>query len=168
MNWYNFKQNNSGGYFYVDDKVCHRLFIEAESFDDAVKKAEELGCYWDGVDKGIDCSCCGDRWSKRDDNPINIEKYAIEGYRVCVYDGIYKDTIAIWNDRYGSYEVIEKPTWKEEYGTREYVGRIKFRNIEEYAQFMTNEYGWTVPDIRIYYHDGNVKEIFSNVINDDE
>lgn len=45
MNWYCFDQNNSGGYFDVDDKVCHRLFIEAESFDDAVEKAEELGCY---------------------------------------------------------------------------------------------------------------------------
>lgn len=165
MNWYSFTQNNSGGYFAVDDEICHRLFIEAESFDDAIKKAEELGCYWDGVNKGIDCSSYGDRWSiMRDNNPINIKKYATEGRRVSV-DSIYKDTIAIWNDRYGSYEIVEKPTWKEdEYNIREYeyVGRIKLRNIEEYAQFMADEYGWTVPDIRIYYHDGNVKEIFSN------
>lgn len=111
MNWYNFTQNNSGGYFDVDDKVCNRLFIEAESFDDAIKKAEELGCYWYGVNKGIDCPCCGNRWSiMRDNNPINIEKYAAEGYRVCVYDGIYKDTITKWDERYGSYEVVEKPT----------------------------------------------------------
>lgn len=42
MNWYNFTQNNSGGYFDVDDKVCHRLFIEAGSFDDAIKKQKSL------------------------------------------------------------------------------------------------------------------------------
>ena len=157
MNWYDFNQNNSGGYFDVNDKVCHRLFIEAKSFDDAVKKAEELGCYWDGVNKGVGCPCCGDRWHKWSDDPINIE----EGYSVCSYGGICKDTITMWNEKYGSYEVIEEPIWKKEYGIREYAGRIKFRNIEEYAQFVADEYGWTVPDVRIYYHDGNVKEIFS-------
>lgn len=167
MNWYNFDQNNSGGYFDVDDKVCYRLFIEAESFDDAVKKAEELGCYWDGVDEGMDCPCCGDRWSKWDDDPINIEKYTTEGYEVGLYGGIYKDTITMWNEKYGSYEVIEEPAWREVYGVREYVGCIKFRNIEEYAQYLADEYGWTVPDIRIYYRDGNVKEIFSKKLDND-
>lgn len=92
--------------------------------------------------------------------------YATEGYRVYV-GGIGENAIAKWDERYGSYEVVEKPIWKKEYGTREYVGRIKFRNIEEYAQFMADEYGETIPDIRIYYHDGNVKEIFSKR-NDDE
>ena len=42
MNWYCFEQNNSGGSFVVDDKVCNSLFIEAESFDDAVKKAKRI------------------------------------------------------------------------------------------------------------------------------
>lgn len=61
--FYGFNQNNSGGHFVVDDSLCHRLFIEADDKDEAISKAEELGCYWDGVDKGIDCPCCGDRWS---------------------------------------------------------------------------------------------------------
>lgn len=111
MKWFEFDQNNSGGHFDVDDKVCHRLFIEAESFNDAVEKAEELGCYWDGIDKGIDCSCCGNRWSKWDDEPVDIEPY--------------------------------------------------FNDIEEYAQFLADSFGWTTPDVRLYYNDGNVKEIFS-------
>ena len=42
MNWYCFEQNNSGGSFVVDDKVCNSLFIEAESFDDAVKRQNNL------------------------------------------------------------------------------------------------------------------------------
>lgn len=161
MKWFEFSQNNSGGYFDVDDKVCHRLFIEAESFDDAVEKAEELGCYWDGVDKGIDCSCCGDRWNKWNDDSVDLERYNNEGYRVGVYDGIYKKAETYWNEKYGKYEVVEEPTWQEEYHIREYVGTIRLRNIEEYAQYMADNYGWTTPDARIYYYNGDVKEIFS-------
>ena len=112
MNWYLFDQNNSGGYFEVNDKVCHRLFIEAESFDEAVEKAEELGCYWHGVEDGIDCPCCGDRWNKWDDEPIDLEKYNTEGYKVGVYDGIYSNAITQWNKKYGKYEIVEAPTWQ--------------------------------------------------------
>ena len=43
--WYEFTQNNSGGSFVVDDKVCHRIYIEAENFKEAVAIAESLGCY---------------------------------------------------------------------------------------------------------------------------
>lgn len=64
MKWYEFSQNNSGGSFDVDDKLCHRLFIEAETEKDAVKKAEEMGAYFDGID---DCPCCGNRWHEPDE-----------------------------------------------------------------------------------------------------
>ena len=160
MNWYMFDQNNSGGYFDVDNKVCHRLFIEAESFDDAVEKAEELGCYWDGVDKGIDCSCCGDRWSKWGDDPVDLEKYKTEGYRVGEYANIYDDVKTEWERKYRKYGVIKEPEFETKYSITRYVGNICFNNIEEYAQYLAEEYGWTTPDARIYYHDGNVKEIF--------
>lgn len=62
MPFYQFDQNNSGGSFDVDDKVCHRLFIEADSEEEATSKAEFLGVYFNGCDDGIDCYCCGDRW----------------------------------------------------------------------------------------------------------
>lgn len=62
MKWYQFDQNNSGGSFIVDSNVCHRLFIQAEDADSANQKAEDLGCYWNGVDDDRDCECCGDRW----------------------------------------------------------------------------------------------------------
>lgn len=39
--FYQFDQNNFFGYFEVDDKVCHRLFIEADSAEEAMSKAEE-------------------------------------------------------------------------------------------------------------------------------
>lgn len=62
--WFDFTQNNSGGSFHTDDKVCHRLFIEAYNYNKAEQFAQELGVYFDGVDEGIDCGCCGDRWSR--------------------------------------------------------------------------------------------------------
>ena len=109
--FYELTQNNSGGYFDVDDRICHRLFIEADSANGANEKAEELGCYWEGVYKGFDCPCCGDRWYMCNENDV------------LAYD--------------------------------------KFANIEEYAQYIANNYGWTTPDVRIYYKDGTVKEIFT-------
>ncbi len=63
MKWFKFDQNNSFGVFEVNDKVCHNIFIEAENYKEARKKALSLGIYFNGVYKGIDCPCCGDRWS---------------------------------------------------------------------------------------------------------
>lgn len=161
-NWYCFEQNNSGGSFVVNDKVCHRLFIEARTSDEAVSTAEELGCYWDGVERGLDCPCCGDRWPRYFScDPVNLEKYRTEGYRVSVFDGIYKDTKDEWEKRYRKYGVIEEPKFDSGYSTKSYVGTIRLKNIEEYAQYLANEYGWTSPDARIYYADGRIKEIFS-------
>ena len=160
--FYLFEQNNSGGSFVVNDKLCHRLFIEADSEYEAVEKAEELGCYWDGVAYGLDCSCCGDRWCKDWLRPVNVEKYSTEGYEVSVYDGIYYNTKEEWNKRYGMYAILEEPTYQQTFTSRRYAGKIKFDNIEEYAQFLANEYGWTIPDVRFFYKDGTVTEIFSN------
>lgn len=154
--WYEFSQNNSGGYFKVDDKVCHRLFIEAHDSNEAISKAEELGCYWDGVEKGIDCSCCGDRWSNYWIEPIKLDRYIKEGYKCSSYSG-EED----WYKKYGKYNIIEEPKFCKGF-IDSFVGKISFTGIEDYAQFMADEYGWTVPDIRLYYYDGNVKEIFSD------
>ena len=59
-NFYEFYQNNSGGYFDTSMPLC--LWVEASSAEEACAIAEEHGVYFDGVDKGIDCECCGDRW----------------------------------------------------------------------------------------------------------
>ena len=150
MKWYCFDQNNPDGGFDVDDKVCHTLFIEAESFDDAVEKAEGLGCYWGD-----------DRWNKWDDDPVDLEKYKTEGYVVSVYNGILGGAKNLWEKKYRKYEVIKEPEFDSEDFPENYVGKIRFNNIEEYAQYLADEYGRTVPDVRIYYHNGDVKEIFN-------
>ena len=117
--FYNFLQNNSGGSFIVDDKVCHRLFIEAKNPKEANLIAETLGVYFDGCRDGIDCDCCGDRWYEADSfEEVNLEKLSLG----------YKQT---------------------------------FKTVEDYAQYLANDFGWTTPDVRIFYLSGEVVEINS-------
>lgn len=62
--WYEYSQNNSGGNHVYDDNLglSERVFVEADSAKEADEYAESIGIYFDGVDDGIDCDCCGDRW----------------------------------------------------------------------------------------------------------
>ena len=113
MNIYEFRQNNSGGSFDVNDNVTHRVFIEAKDKDAAIYKALTLGVYFDGVDEGIDCECCGNRWHKP------------------------------WHVHTSNSE--DKP--REE--------------IEDELQELANTYGWTTPDIYLYYADGTKKEFYT-------
>ena len=62
MDFFMWNQNNSGGNFVVNDNLTWRVVIEADTYEQAELKALELGVYYDGVDEGLDCSCCGDRW----------------------------------------------------------------------------------------------------------
>lgn len=64
MAFYEYRQNNSGGTFTVNEEVTIHVIIEADNDDQANSIAEEIGIYFDGCDKGRDCSCCGDRWDR--------------------------------------------------------------------------------------------------------
>lgn len=61
--FYTYRQNNSGGSFIVNDRVCPYVIIQALSDRDADHRAEDVGIYFDGVHNGYDCPCCGDRWN---------------------------------------------------------------------------------------------------------
>ncbi len=161
--FYEFDQNNSGGSFIVDDNVCHRLFIEANSEEEAIAKAEDLGCYWNGVTDGIDCPCCGDRWTPYADE-INLLEFATNGYSVSASSEDRDSAIAEWNKRYGKFQVVSAPALENKifYRSVYATGSICFADIEEYAQFLADEYGWTTPDARIYYANGKVTEIHSS------
>lgn len=149
--FYMFNQNNSGGWFTVNDTLCHRVIIEADSKSEAVSIAEDLGCYWDGVDQGIDCSCCGDRWGR---SPRLITEDLLSWY------GVSAMSFAEWKRKYSRYQVVTAPERRKD-GFSGITGVISFENIEEYAQYLANEFGWTTPDVRIFYKDGTVTEIFS-------
>ena len=66
MNFYMWRQNNTGGSFITDGDLSRFVVIEAEDYVQAEEKALNLGIYYDGVDKDYDCSCCGDRWYEGD------------------------------------------------------------------------------------------------------
>lgn len=73
--FYHYSQKNSSGTFdrYPDKGIGTDVIIEAYSAQDANKRAKKIGLYFDGVEKGIDCPCCGDRWYdvNEDDRTIN-------------------------------------------------------------------------------------------------
>lgn len=68
MNFYEYRQNNSGGSFDMD--LGKKVYIQATSPEKANSIAENNGIYFDGVYNDIDCSCCGDRWYEADNHDI--------------------------------------------------------------------------------------------------
>lgn len=83
-NFWLYSQLNTGGYF--DDNLPRRLWIQAETPGEANLRALAIGIYFDGVETGDDCECCGDRWdaaygqpddmrqsSRSDDEPVYME-----------------------------------------------------------------------------------------------
>jgi hypothetical protein len=60
--FYLFSQSNPGGYFIQNDQIDEYVIIHAENAKDANAKAQEIGIYFDGIEKSIDCKCCNDRW----------------------------------------------------------------------------------------------------------
>jgi hypothetical protein len=169
--FYEISQNNSGGSHVVDDKLCHRLFIEADSPEEATRIAEDLGCYWDGCYNNMDCPCCGDRWYQPDE-PLDFDNMNKRwgGYEVAIWltEGKKKGTInkdvAIKEVKamYPGAEWLTEPILENKYGSARVVGKIKLTGVELYAQILADQFGWTKPDARIFYKNGEVKEIHSN------
>jgi hypothetical protein len=157
--FYSFNQHNSGEEFVVNDKVCHCVIVEADSLEEAIEIAENIGCYWDGVSKGIDCECCGDRWS-RNAMMIDVETLEFFGTKVSCMGNDYESMEDEWWRLYGKYDIMTPPKKVQRNGYVSYVGKVVFHNIEEYAQYAADLYGGTTPAVRIYYKDGTVKEIF--------
>lgn len=67
MPFFHFHQNNSGGRFVYDMKagITEEVVVEAENAEAANRRLEDIGGYFDGCDRGRDCDCCGDRWSRQ-------------------------------------------------------------------------------------------------------
>ncbi|QNN99934.1 hypothetical protein phiPsa267_018 [Pseudomonas phage phiPsa267] len=57
--WYEFDQNNSGGYFERDDFVSDVVFVQAFNSEQAEEIMTDMidnACAWNY------CECCGERW----------------------------------------------------------------------------------------------------------
>lgn len=157
-NFYEFNQNNTGGSFVTDKELCHRLVIEASSESNAIDIAERLGCYWNGVEDGNDCPCCGDRWYPSA-SIIRLPEMDDRGWEVYVWD--IPNAENEWKTRYGHLPILVEPKWITKYSSKCYTGKVKFTTIQHYCQFMADEYGWTTPDTRIFYLDGQIEEFYS-------
>jgi hypothetical protein len=66
MKFFAFQQNNSGGSFdhNPDEGIGIVVWVEAVDAAHANARAELIGLYFYGCRNGMDCSCCGDRWSE--------------------------------------------------------------------------------------------------------
>lgn len=77
--FYTLNQNNSGGYFIVDDNagVARFLIIEAKDAAQALRVME--GISYDCANFFEFCNCCGERWSSWIQNDDGVEKPEIYG-----------------------------------------------------------------------------------------
>lgn len=101
--FYLFRQNNSGGSFEIDAvNIGPRVWIEADTPEEANVYAQALGIYFDGVENGYDCECCGDRW----EHATTYDEYeAVKVYPE--FDFNYHDEIYI-HMKDGSVQVIKR------------------------------------------------------------
>lgn len=164
--WYEASQNNSGGSFVVNEVLCHRLFIEAESAEQASNIAQKLGVYYDGCRNGMDCNCCGDRWYEPDKVPdLTKMEVSVTGYKG-------EDQVTLlekWLAKYGNLPRKDGEDFK--FDKKSYCTTLSHKvshTIESYAQWLADEYGWTTPDVRLFYLDGTVKEIFKQTKEEEE
>jgi hypothetical protein len=68
--FYTYRQYNSlCNYYYFEEEKGITKYVIIEAFDHihANARAEDIGIYFDGSDNGEDCSCCGDRWFRAED-----------------------------------------------------------------------------------------------------
>lgn len=142
--FFEYRQNNSGGRFDVDETLTIRVIVEAKDQEQAIKIGKDLGIYFNGCDEGIDCSCCGDRWYEPSEINLQYGTFSKEEakemalrYRGKIVPTRYKDSV-----RYGK------------------IKDFMFANVGEYARYVSNKWGEVMdkPDTRIFYLDSTVKE----------
>ena len=107
---YVYWQNASGGYLkeirktYKDNMLILPVkCMGATTYDYkhlavADKEVTPKEVYFDGVEKGVDCSCCGDRWSRLDEWD--------EKEKIYIYENL--DEFEKSKSRYWQYRLIFK------------------------------------------------------------
>ena len=155
--FYKFRQSNSGGMFVVDDKVCHILIIEADNVDEAINCAFELGVYFDGVSKGIDCPCCGDRWREPDVVDLENSKYVNPG----LYINYYPKYEKIFDALYSDYNILKGPSVENaDKSYASYTAYILCKDVRDYAQIEADNTDGTSPEVRVFYKNGTMEEFY--------
>ena len=150
LKYYLFNQNNSGGSFVVDNNLCHRVMIQARNEQEANNIAEEMGVYFNGCERDMDCECCGDRWYHPDEMTFPYTYGAFN-------DEEQAQTIVLtYNAKMVKSKKKTTSTDKRKYFD------IIFPTPESYLQYMADEHGWTKPDGRIFYKGGRVVSVYKD------
>jgi hypothetical protein len=154
MSFFNFRQNNSGGSFDVDETLCGSLYIEADSIEEANEKALELGVYFNGVEDGIDCSCCGDRWHEPYDEEDESNILYVSSYDKSKIDEVLKIS--------GS-KLLQKPGDRIVVGSKSSLSshfEISFETLSQKLKAKSIvDTIWTTPMCRIFYKNGEIESI---------
>jgi len=159
---YEFHQNNSGGSFDTDENVCARVFIEAISYEDAIRKIEPMI-----ESQSSSCPCCGDRWYLSE-KIVDIQHFKETGYEVHTYTDMNEDAFKEWERKYGMFPRLSEPVLDNTGIFEKVSARIYFESVDHYIQFMVNEYGrWTTPDARLHRIDGRKKDFYYNADNEE-
>lgn len=119
--FYTFRQNNSGGFFIGP----YTIVVEADSADEANYLAVRHDVYFGGVERGIDCECCGDRWHEqwRDD-----DGFALPGsYESGVFSGTVENSWVRILYKDGTQEITTVPRFTE-------VRYFPTENVKEITQ----------------------------------
>jgi len=83
MSFFLYHQRDSYGAWFLDfaHGIGHNVIIEAPDAATANSIAEDRGLYFHGVAAGVDCSCCGDRWTEATDE-VGTSRPEIDGEEV--------------------------------------------------------------------------------------
>lgn len=107
--FFNFSQNNSGGFYVGPENVC----IRANSPEEANEKAVQSGLvYFGGVKDGRDCDCCGDRWSRVGDHDATEFPclYSDAPYEIPDLDSEFQGKLTVkikgWDDFFKEFKYI--------------------------------------------------------------
>lgn len=154
--FFEFTQNNSGGYFDVDSDVTHRMIIEAVDADHATSIMEKLT-----ENQSPSCGCCGERWSLYFYDEPRLGEYTVREYK---YKDGFEGAEKRWFEKYGKLKLVSEPKPVEAGVSARVEGTVRVDNIEEYAQFVAiewgDDFGSEFGDTRIVYLNGEKVDYF--------
>ncbi|MGZ8887979.1 MAG: DUF7296 family protein [Halobacteriota archaeon] len=110
LKWWSFDQNNSGGYWEVDDNVSQWVHIQEWSASEAVSKLNALTSHHSY------CECCGERWNdwvdEDDGNPEpmcygkTLEVFEEDEYSRWFQEPTGKHRLHFFDGRIASYKIV--------------------------------------------------------------
>lgn len=109
MAFFQFRQNNSGGSFDINPQTGIGIYVlvEADTAGEANERAESIGIYFNGIESGSDCDCCGDRWySQWSDEAGDVEPRIYED--AVTPEPVVADSISFIHFKNGTFLAVRE------------------------------------------------------------